>query len=98
MCCNSGGGIAGLALASFLCRTNNISVEVYEAKLECRTEGAGLAMWKRYWTILNTLIDFDKACAAKKAAVPGWDGGKCAALCHDKLRTDVQSSCGAHSS
>ncbi|KAJ7133826.1 hypothetical protein C8R46DRAFT_1362359 [Mycena filopes] len=56
----SGCGIGGLALAAFISRfsdeaAGNIAVDIYEAKPEVSTIGAGVAIWKRSWQVLQDL-------------------------------------------
>ncbi|MCJ1248745.1 hypothetical protein MMC30_005964 [Trapelia coarctata] len=67
-----GAGIAGLALASFLSKSEDITVDVFEVKPEIRTIGAGIAIWKRYWDILHDLHGFEEQCAARGVTTPEW--------------------------
>ena len=51
----SGGGIGGLTLAAVLNKNSNVNVDIYEAKPVISTIGAGIAIWKRTWQILQEL-------------------------------------------
>ncbi|KAF7333435.1 FAD NAD-binding domain-containing protein [Mycena venus] len=57
----AGCGIGGLALAAFISRftkensDGRITVDIYEAKPEVSTIGAGVAIWKRSWQVLQDL-------------------------------------------
>ncbi|TFY76984.1 hypothetical protein EWM64_g7028 [Hericium alpestre] len=50
-----GGGIGGLTLAVALGKYSDIPIDVYEAANEIGTVGAGLAVWKRTWDVMQSL-------------------------------------------
>ncbi|TFY74788.1 hypothetical protein EWM64_g9224 [Hericium alpestre] len=50
-----GGGIGGLTLAVALGKYSDIPIDVYEAASEIGTVGAGLAVWKRTWDVMQSL-------------------------------------------
>ncbi|KAL9126381.1 MAG: hypothetical protein Q9217_004558 [Psora testacea] len=76
-----GAGIAGLVLAAFISRSDDIVIDIYESQDEVRTAGAGIALWKRYWNTLVRELDFDRACVELKAtATGGWDGAQSAQI------------------
>lgn len=52
---HSGGGLGGLTLAAVLNKNCNINVDIYEAKPVIATIGAGIAIWKRTWEVLQEL-------------------------------------------
>ncbi|KAJ7110796.1 FAD/NAD(P)-binding domain-containing protein [Mycena crocata] len=70
-----GCGIGGLALAAFISKfTENtsagrITVDIYEAKPEVSTIGAGVAIWKRSWQVLQDL-GFEEDIVKKGFTVP----------------------------
>jgi len=65
-----------MALAALLSKSKDISIDLYEKEPEIRlSEGAGLAVWKRYWKLLDELLNFNEAFVAKNLTTPGWDGG-----------------------
>jgi salicylate hydroxylase len=66
-----------MALAAFLAAVPDIRVDIYEAKPEIRTIGAGLAVWKRYWDVLEESLDFNSECEARGIARPRWSEGGC---------------------
>ncbi|KAF8542584.1 hypothetical protein BDD12DRAFT_907881 [Trichophaea hybrida] len=72
---HSGGGIAGLALASFLSKTTTILVSVYEVKPAIGITGAGIAIWKRYWDVLDALHNISHDCAQRGIPPPTWSSG-----------------------
>ncbi|KAJ6530259.1 hypothetical protein B0H19DRAFT_1384735 [Mycena capillaripes] len=71
----SGCGIGGLALAAFISRLteenskSRIAVDIYEAKPEVSTIGAGVAIWKRSWQVLQDL-GFEEDIVKKGFKVP----------------------------
>ncbi|KAA8894294.1 hypothetical protein FN846DRAFT_913060 [Sphaerosporella brunnea] len=67
-----GGGIAGFTLASFLSKASAVSVSVYEAKAEVRAIGAGIAVWKRYWDILDEVHSISQDCYQFGIKPPNW--------------------------
>jgi salicylate hydroxylase len=78
----SGCGIGGLALAAFISRfaqhpEGRIAVDIYEAKSEVSTIGAGVAIWKRSWQVLQDL-GFEEEIVKKGFKVP--KDGECG--CH----------------
>ncbi|KAJ7215163.1 hypothetical protein C8J57DRAFT_1396941 [Mycena rebaudengoi] len=69
-----GCGIGGLALAAFISafaqeNEGHISVDIYEAKPEVSTIGAGVAIWKRSWQVLQDL-GFEEEIVKKGFNVP----------------------------
>lgn len=56
---SSGGGIGGLALAVVLGKYEQkdapLEVNVYEARPEITTFGAGLSVWQRTWRVMQLL-------------------------------------------
>ena len=76
MCLASGGGIAGLAMASFLSKSEGIAVDLFETKSEVRTIGAGIAVWQCYWNLLRDAVGLDAKCIAKGMAAPRWEQSK----------------------
>ncbi|KAF8883524.1 FAD/NAD(P)-binding domain-containing protein [Infundibulicybe gibba] len=50
-----GGGIGGLTVAAFINQHSDIEVDLYEVKPEISTIGAGIAIWKRSWQVLQDL-------------------------------------------
>ncbi|KAJ6460475.1 hypothetical protein C8R47DRAFT_955072, partial [Mycena vitilis] len=84
----SGCGIGGLALAAFISRFTqeksggSIAVDIYEAKPEVSTIGAGVAIWKRSWQVLQDLgfeedivrkgfnVPKDGECRSRRAFLP----------------------------
>ena len=54
---NSGGGIGGLALATFLAAkgASDIAIDIYEANASLTELGAGVALWLRTWRILTSV-------------------------------------------
>ena len=53
---NSGGGIGGLSLASFIFKfSKNIRVDIYEAGTQFSEIGAGVTVWKRTWELMQLL-------------------------------------------
>ena len=73
----SGAGISGLALAALLSKQGDIFIDIYECNDEVRTAGAGIAFWKRFWTTLDSELDFDQVCLEMKTTAPGgWSTGK----------------------
>ncbi|KAJ7464503.1 hypothetical protein FB451DRAFT_1263683 [Mycena latifolia] len=70
-----GCGIGGLALAAFISRftqensDGRIAVDIYEAKPEVSTIGAGVAIWKRSWQVLQDL-GFEEDIVKKGFKVP----------------------------
>ncbi|KAG8533462.1 uncharacterized protein KY384_002245 [Bacidia gigantensis] len=58
-----GAGIAGVALAAFLSKAENIAVDLYESKAELRAQGAAISFWKSYHTMLEKELDFSGAYA-----------------------------------
>ncbi|KAB8211532.1 hypothetical protein BDV34DRAFT_219488 [Aspergillus parasiticus] len=68
-----GGGIAGLALASFLSKAEDITVDVYEAKSEVRTIGAGIAIWQCYWDLLKDAVGLEAKWCARGMPAPEWE-------------------------
>ncbi|ETW74981.1 hypothetical protein HETIRDRAFT_456460 [Heterobasidion irregulare TC 32-1] len=72
-----GGGIGGLTLASFLSKklTNgSIAVDVYETNSDIRTIGAGIAIWKRYWDVLQDLLNIENDCLERGISLPKDNG------------------------
>lgn len=67
-----GGGIAGLTVAAFLSRSLDIEVHIFEGKPNIRAIGAGIAIWKRYWDILEEATDFELECTARGLQVCPW--------------------------
>ncbi|KAJ7021646.1 hypothetical protein C8F04DRAFT_972404, partial [Mycena alexandri] len=71
-----GCGISGLSLATFISKfTDNdpesrIAVDIYEAKPEVSTLGAGVGIWKRTWQALQDLNGFKEDVLAKGFKVP----------------------------
>lgn len=71
----SGCGISGLALAAFISKFSEqtsggrIAVDIYEAKPEVSTIGAGVAIWKRSWQVLQGL-GFEEEIVKKGFKVP----------------------------
>ncbi|KAJ6460478.1 hypothetical protein C8R47DRAFT_1226244 [Mycena vitilis] len=71
----AGCGIGGLALAAFISRFTqeklggSIAVDIYEAKPEVSTIGAGVAIWKRSWQVLQDL-GFEEDIVKKGFNVP----------------------------
>ncbi|KAJ7080838.1 FAD/NAD-binding domain-containing protein [Mycena epipterygia] len=70
-----GCGIGGLALAAFINRfteensAGRLAVDIYEAKPEISTLGAGVAIWKRSWQVLQDL-GFEEDIVKKGFKVP----------------------------
>ncbi|KAJ7215184.1 hypothetical protein C8J57DRAFT_1483179 [Mycena rebaudengoi] len=69
-----GCGIGGLALAAFISafaseNEGRIAVDIYEAKTEVSTIGAGVAIWKRSWKVLQDL-GFEEEIVKKGFKVP----------------------------
>ncbi|KAJ7613355.1 hypothetical protein DFH06DRAFT_1109238 [Mycena polygramma] len=70
-----GCGIGGLALAAFISRFSEenpggrITVDIYESKPEVSTIGAGVAIWKRSWQVLQDL-GFEEEIVKKGFKVP----------------------------
>ena len=60
----SGGGIAGLTLASTLGKYSTpdmaVQVDIYEADPEVRTVGAGITVWPRTWDVMRHLSLYDQ--------------------------------------
>lgn len=81
----SGGGIAGLALASFLSKTEDIAVDLFEVKSEVRTIGAGIAVWQCYWDLLRDAVGLDAKCSAKGMAAPKWEQSKATGCYYNEL-------------
>ncbi|KAJ7742129.1 hypothetical protein DFH07DRAFT_980453 [Mycena maculata] len=71
----SGCGIGGLAVAAFISiftqgnSDGRIAVDIYEAKPEVSTIGAGVAIWKRSWQVLQDL-GFEEDIVKKGFKVP----------------------------
>ena len=72
----SGGGIAGLSAAAFLSKSPDIELHVLEAKSEIRAIGAGIAIWKRYWDILEDMIDLGSECNVLGLKLSRWSEGE----------------------
>lgn len=66
---NSGGGIGGLTLAAVLNKNCDILVDIYEAKPVISTIGAGIAIWKRSWQVLQDL-GLEEEIAKRKLPLP----------------------------
>ncbi|KAJ7591783.1 hypothetical protein C8J56DRAFT_1162439 [Mycena floridula] len=66
-----GCGVGGLTLAACISRfaDKNIIVDVYEAKPEVSTIGAGIAFWKRSWQVLQDM-GFEKEVVERGFSVP----------------------------
>ncbi|KAJ7717963.1 hypothetical protein B0H16DRAFT_1798522 [Mycena metata] len=70
-----GCGISGLSVAAFISNFGKdtsqarIAVDIYEAKPEVSTLGAGVAIWKRSWQVLQNL-GFEEDIVAKGFKVP----------------------------
>ncbi|KAJ7473609.1 hypothetical protein B0H11DRAFT_2236442 [Mycena galericulata] len=70
-----GCGIGGLALAAFISKfteenfEGGIAVDIYEAKPEVSAIGAGVAIWKRSWQVLQRL-GFEEDIVQKGFKVP----------------------------
>lgn len=76
---SSGGGIAGLALAVVLARHEQkdapMEVNIYEARPEIVTFGAGITVWQRTWRIMQLLgIDGELAEASDRPPNKGIGG------------------------
>ena len=84
---HSGAGIAGLAFASFLSKSDDITVDVFEVKPEIRTIGAGIAIWKRYWDVLQDLHGFEEQCAERGVTTPEWSRGMGVSFCLGRLES-----------
>lgn len=73
---DSGGGIAGLALACTLGRyadpTDSIEVYLYEAGPGITTTGAGITVWTRTWQVMR-MLGFEEE-LAKAAVEPPSEG------------------------
>ncbi|KAJ7016238.1 hypothetical protein C8F04DRAFT_1202837 [Mycena alexandri] len=71
-----GCGISGLSLATFISKfkdndpESRIAVNIYEAKPEVSTLGAGVGIWKRTWQALQDLNGFKEDVLAKGFKVP----------------------------
>ena len=72
----SGGGIAGLTFAAFIAERPDIEVHVFENKPEIRAIGSGIAMWKRFWDIIENYVDFEQHCTLRGLRVRSWSEGK----------------------
>ena len=64
-----------MATAAFLARRPDIEIHVFESKSEIRTIGSGIAIWKRFWDILEEYIDFEAQCAARGLQMRPWSEG-----------------------
>ena len=71
----SGAGIAGLTIAAFLSKSRDIELHVFEAKSDDRAIGAGIAIWKRCWDILEEMLDFEAECISQGLKLPRWSEG-----------------------
>ncbi|KAF2128279.1 FAD/NAD(P)-binding domain-containing protein [Dothidotthia symphoricarpi CBS 119687] len=67
-----GGGIAGLTVAAFLAKCPDIDLHVFEGKSNIRAIGAGIAVWKRYWEILEEISDFSSECTSRGLQIRPW--------------------------
>ncbi|EIM84251.1 FAD/NAD-P-binding domain-containing protein [Stereum hirsutum FP-91666 SS1] len=57
---NSGGGLGGLTLAITVGRYSSIPIDIYEATDDIGTVGAGLAIFRRTWTVFQQIgIDIE---------------------------------------
>ncbi|KAJ7726936.1 hypothetical protein B0H16DRAFT_1735435 [Mycena metata] len=71
-----GCGISGLSLAAFISKFADkdpecrIAIDIYEAKPEVSTIGAGVGIWKRTWQALQDLDGFREDVVAKGFKVP----------------------------
>ena len=72
---SSGAGIAGLTIAAFLSKARDIELHVFEAKSDDRAIGAGIAIWKRCWDILEEMLNFEAECISKGSRLPRWSEG-----------------------
>jgi len=62
-------------LAAYLSRSAAILVDIYETKSEISTIGAGIAIWKRSWQVLEEL-GFEKDCMERGIPPPRDGEGK----------------------
>ncbi|KAJ6477006.1 FAD/NAD-binding domain-containing protein [Mycena sanguinolenta] len=75
MTLHRGCGIGGLALAAFISNFTQenhggrIAIDIYESKPEVSTIGAGVAIWKRSWQVLQDL-GFEEEIVKKGFKVP----------------------------
>ncbi|PSN70276.1 FAD/NAD(P)-binding domain-containing protein [Corynespora cassiicola Philippines] len=67
-----GGGIAGLTFAAFTAERPDIEVHVFESKPEIRAIGSGIAIWKRFWDIIENYVDFEQHCTLRGLRVRSW--------------------------
>ena len=74
---SSGAGIAGLTIAAFLSKCQDIELHVFEAKPDDRAIGAGIAIWKRCWDMLEEMIAFETECTSQGLKLPRWSEGWC---------------------
>ena len=72
----SGGGIAGLTVGAFLAKSLDIELHVFEGKSNIRAIGAGIAIWKRYWDILEEATNLESECAARGLQISPWSEGE----------------------
>ena len=72
----SGGGIGGLTLAAVLNKNCSILIDIYEAKPVISTIGAGIAIWKRSWQVLQDL-GLEEEIAKRKLPLPKEGEGMC---------------------
>jgi salicylate hydroxylase len=70
----SGGGIGGLTLALVINQNSDSFVDIYEAKPEISTIGAGIGVWKRSWQALQDLGLHEEV---KKRDIPFPKEGEC---------------------
>jgi hypothetical protein len=69
----SGGGIGGLALAALISQhSDDVLVDIYEAKPEISENGAAISIWKRSWQIAQDIGLDDEL--AKRGFPPPKDG------------------------
>jgi salicylate hydroxylase len=64
-----------MSIAAFLADSPDIEVHLFESKPEIRAIGAGIAVWKRFWDILEDYIEFESKCGSKGLRIPPWSEG-----------------------